>query len=94
MRVRGEQREGRVRLYVCDDGIGIAPEHQARIFELFQQVRRDTGGSGIGLAVVRKAMQRMNGTVGVESRPGSGSTFWLELPAPAGLALPRVALDQ
>jgi PAS domain S-box-containing protein len=70
-----------VRVAVRDDGIGIAPAHQAKIFEIFHQAVTGFGGTGIGLAIVKKAVERMAGRVGVESAVGQGSTFWVELPA-------------
>jgi signal transduction histidine kinase len=71
-----------VRIWVEDDGIGIPTEAQDRIFEIFQRLHSATRfeGSGIGLAIVRKAVERMGGRVGVESAPNQGSRFWLELP--------------
>ena len=57
-----------------------AKEHQEQIFHIFQQVHKSHEGTGIGLAIVRKAMERMGGAVGVESEPGKGSRFWLQLP--------------
>jgi signal transduction histidine kinase len=82
VRLRTEPREGRVRLWVEDEGIGIAPEHRARIFELFQRLHPDSRyeGTGIGLAIVHKAVHRMGGTVGVEARQPQGSSFWVDLP--------------
>ena len=84
VRVRAESRNGggRVRLWVEDNGIGIAPEHHERIFRVFERLHRssDYPGTGIGLAIVRKAMERMGGTSGVESQLGQGSRFWIELP--------------
>jgi len=76
---------GRVRLWIEDNGIGIAPEHHERIFRVFERLHRATDypGTGIGLAIVRKAMERMGGSVGVESALGRGSRFWIELPAGA-----------
>ena len=73
----------RVRLWVEDHGIGIAPEAHKTIFEIFQRLHHSTQyeGSGIGLAIVRKAIERMGGRVGVESERGKGSRFWLELPS-------------
>lgn len=72
-----------VRLWVADNGIGIDPAAHQRIFELFHRdhPNPDYEGTGIGLAIVRKAAERMQGRVGVESQPGQGSRFWIELPA-------------
>ena len=64
-----------------DEGIGIEPRHQERIFEMFQKLDRKSNGTGIGLALVRKAVEKMHGNVGVESELGSGSRFWIELQA-------------
>jgi len=85
VRVRADARDGRVRLWVEDNGIGIAPEHHERIFRVFERLHPATNypGTGIGLAIVRKAMERMGGRVGVESELGRGSRFWIELPAGA-----------
>ncbi|HEV2751340.1 MAG TPA: HAMP domain-containing sensor histidine kinase [Gemmatimonadales bacterium] len=82
VRVRAEPRDGLVRLWVEDNGIGIAPEHHERIFRVFERLHRspDYPGTGIGLAIVRKAMERMGGRAGVESELGRGSRFWIELP--------------
>lgn len=78
-----ERHDQNVRVLVRDNGIGIAPEHRARLFELFHRLPTSDGyrGTGIGLAIVRRATARMNGRAGVESAPGLGSTFWIELPA-------------
>src|SRR5262249_27516595 len=83
VRVRTEQNNGRVRLWVEDNGIGIKPEHQHRIFGMFERLHpeRTYEGTGIGLAIVRKAVDRMGGTVGVESDGITGSRFWIDLPA-------------
>ena len=74
-----------VLLRVTDRGIGIAPEHQTRVFERFFRVdkarSRATGGTGLGLAIVKHVAQNHNGVVTLWSRPGTGSTFTLELPA-------------
>jgi len=69
-------------LSVKDNGIGFDMRFQDRIFEVFQRLQRseDYPGTGVGLAIVRKAMQRMGGRVWVESKPGQGATFFLELP--------------
>lgn len=82
-RVEVESRtaEGRVRVSVRDNGIGIDPAHQARIFGIFERLHgvEQYAGTGIGLALVKKAVEGMKGTVGVESTPGQGSCFWFEL---------------
>ena len=74
---------GFVRLWVQDNGIGIAREHHEKIFGLFQRLHdsQTYPGTGIGLALVRKGAERMGGRVGVESEPGQGSRFWVDLPA-------------
>jgi signal transduction histidine kinase len=69
----------RVRLWVQDNGIGIAPEHQTHIFEMFHRLDQQHEGTGIGLAIVFKAVERLGGRVGLESAVGSGSKFWVEL---------------
>jgi PAS domain S-box-containing protein len=77
-----EQRDENVRLSVRDNGIGMKRTHLQKIFLPF--VRLVNGGAypgtGIGLAIVRKGAERMGGRVGVESEPGKGSCFWIELP--------------
>ncbi len=71
----------RVRINVIDHGIGIPPESHTRIFGIFERLQGSEGieGTGIGLAIVERAIQRMGGTCGVDSQPGHGSRFWLEL---------------
>lgn len=83
VRVWTERRDSVVRFCVEDNGIGIPKNLQAKIFEPFQRGHPRAGyeGTGMGLAIVHKAVQRMNGTVGVDSRAELGSTFWFELPA-------------
>jgi signal transduction histidine kinase len=70
-----------VRIAVQDNGIGIELEEQNRLFSLFQRMPNASTfrGTGVGLAIVRRAAQRMNGKVGVQSLAGQGSTFWIEL---------------
>ena len=79
--VRTERLDGKVRVWFEDAGIGIDPAHHERIFQIFGQVHPEKkyGGTGIGLAIVRKAVQRMNGEVGLESELEKGSRFWLIL---------------
>ena len=70
----------RVRLVFQDNGIGIPLSDQARVFELFQRAHNGYEGHGIGLAIVRRAAERMGGSVGLESEPSKGSKFWVDLP--------------
>lgn len=83
LRVWSEPKDGRVRLWVEDDGIGISPEHQARVFQPFERLHgvESYPGTGIGLAIVARAVERMGGAYGVDSEAGRGSRFWVELPA-------------
>jgi PAS domain S-box-containing protein len=67
------------KIYVQDNGLGIAKEYQKTIFGIFQRLSHKSHGTGIGLAIVAKAVERMGGKVGLQSEPGKGSTFWLEL---------------
>jgi PAS domain S-box-containing protein len=74
--------EGMVRISVIDNGIGIQPDHLARLFKVFERLHgiEQYPGTGIGLAIVKRGSERMGGRCGVESKPGVGSTFWVELP--------------
>jgi len=84
--VASEIRDAWVRLSVEDNGIGIPPEHRERVFGVFERLhpQKAYAGTGIGLAIVRKAMERMGGRVGVDSEVGKGSRFWIELPGEKG----------
>ncbi len=70
-----------IRIWVEDNGIGISPEFHTRIFGIFERLATNSQGTGIGLAIVSKAIQRMGGRLGVESETGRGSKFWLQVPA-------------
>ena len=73
---------GMATVWIEDNGIGIQPENQDRIFKVFERLHGadEYPGTGLGLAIVKKGTERMNGIIGVESTPGSGSRFWLKLP--------------
>ena len=81
--IGGRSEGSRVVLWVKDNGIGFDMRFHDRIFEIFQRLHRaeDYPGTGIGLAIVHKAAQRMGGRVWAESAPDAGATFYLELPA-------------
>lgn len=74
-----------LRIYVQDEGPGIAPEFRERMFQKFSQAdssdRRSKGGTGLGLAITKELMARMEGDVDFTSEAGQGATFWLEVPA-------------
>lgn len=79
--VRSDQVDGFVRLWFEDNGIGIPERLHSRLFKIFSRLQRreEYEGTGIGLAIVRKAAERMHGSVGVESDEGTGSRFWVKL---------------
>jgi len=90
----------RVALQVADTGIGIAPDHLARVFDVFYQVdgssTREYGGAGLGLAIVKSYVEAHGGEIKVESAPGKGSTFTVVLPvrAAAGPVVSPVGTTQ
>ena len=82
VQLQTEERGNLVRLWIEDNGIGIAPEHQDRIFRVFERLHGSETypGTGIGLAIVKKGIERMGGGFGVVSQLHQGSRFWIELP--------------
>lgn len=85
IRVSVEQRDAAIRVAVQDNGIGISPQDQAHIFERFYRVKspeiENIEGSGLGLAIVKRIVEAHQGQIGLESRLGHGSTFYVTLPA-------------
>ena len=82
--VAGTTRDGRALYTVRDNGIGIAPEHQEKIFEIFHRLNPSHGaGEGLGLTIAQRILERHNGKIRVESEPGKGTAFFVSLPAPA-----------
>lgn len=81
IRFRGVADKEKLRLWVEDNGIGIAPQHHDRIFGVFERLHgKEIPGRGIGLALVKRWVAGMQGAVGVESSIGAGARFWIDLP--------------
>jgi two-component system CheB/CheR fusion protein len=86
VRVYAERAGAVARVTVQDNGIGFDPKYAERIFQTFERLvtQEEYPGTGIGLAIVRKAIERLDGKTGAHSEPGKGSRFWVELPLAAG----------
>ncbi len=83
IRISAARHRGKQVFSVADDGIGIAPEHTAAVFQVFRQLhsRERYPGTGIGLAICKRIVERHGGNIWVESTPGKGTTFYFDLPA-------------
>ena len=84
VQIIAENRDKSVRILIIDNGMGISPEDQSHIFERFYRVRRpetdSIEGTGLGLAIVKSLVEAHHGQIGLESRLGEGTTFFLTLP--------------
>ena len=83
VRVEGGALPGHWRITIADTGPGLSPRQQARLFDAFERLDATSGtveGSGLGLALSRSLVAAMHGRIGVDSQPGEGSRFWIELP--------------
>jgi signal transduction histidine kinase len=87
VQVWARQLDGHVRVFVHDNGIGVPREGRDKIFAMFQRLSPAYEGTGIGLAVCKKVMDRVGGSIDCESEPGHGSTFSIQLNAPANAGL-------
>ncbi|MGM0406025.1 MAG: sensor histidine kinase, partial [Thermoplasmatota archaeon] len=81
IKIYGEEKNDKIRIFVEDNGIGIKKEKQEEIFEVFERLHgiESYKGTGVGLAIVKKGVEKMGGKFGVQSECGEGSKFWIEL---------------
>ena len=79
IKIHAEEMPGKIRIWVSDNGLGVAAEHQARIFRVFERLHGDElyPGTGIGLAIVKRGAQKIDAETGVDSTLGQGSRFWI-----------------
>ena len=82
MRLAFARTSGTASVTVSDEGPGIAPADQQRIFERFERADAEEGGTGLGLAISRRLARSMGGDVTLDSAPGAGARFTLTLPSP------------
>ena len=82
-----------IRIMVTDTGIGIAPENLDRVFGRFEKVNDFAQGTGLGLSICQEIVDALQGKIGVESKPGEGSTFWIWLPCNVGIEESKIIPD-
>ena len=81
IKLSGTKEKNQVVYCLEDNGIGIAPEHQEKIFDIFHQLNPEvSNGEGLGLTIIRKILDKHQGKIWVESEPGKGSKFYVSLP--------------
>ena len=81
VQITATTRDGKVTVHVTDNGLGIPPDAREQVFRIFERFHPEHAGTGIGLAIVHRAIERLGGRIGVEAAPqGNGSRFWFELP--------------
>lgn len=81
IQIFAQKKDGKIVIHFNDNGIGIAPSHQARIFAPFERLHTEiVPGTGIGLAIAARGVEILSGRIGVKSKAGEGSSFWIEIP--------------
>ncbi|RMG56824.1 MAG: sensor histidine kinase, partial [Bacteroidetes bacterium] len=86
VRVRAKQQDGQLSIEVADNGQGIAPHVQERVFEMFFRGDKTSKGSGLGLYIVKKSLEKLGGRIDLDSTPGEGTCFTLTLPLEPSLS--------
>lgn len=80
IKISAGRMDGKTWIHIEDNGIGIAPEHQHRIFDMFYRASETSEGSGLGLYIVKETLQKLGGTISVSSEPEQGATFSFSVP--------------